>query len=84
MCVSPADVDEYTSLIGDVHVEVWVLSDGQSCTTATGKHNLITVATDASITAKDNSDGGVDVFDAGTNDRLGPVAFTVYNGELNP
>lgn len=73
-----SDVDEYASVY-EVHVEVWVLGDGQDCDTATGKHNTIIINTDVSITLQDSSDGGVDVFDVGTNNQIGSKSFTVYN-----
>ena len=84
MCVDTAeccfaDVDEYNSVY-QVRVELWVLSQGQSCTSATGKHNTISISSDSSVTLQDNPDGGVDVYDAGNNNVLQPKAFTIYNG----
>ena len=72
-------MDEYNS-VDQVKVEVWVLGDGQSCDTATGRHSTISIGSDSSISLKDSSDRGVDVFDAGTNNQLKPRAFTVYSG----
>ncbi|KAL0029892.1 hypothetical protein WJX77_006238 [Trebouxia sp. C0004] len=59
---------------------MWVLAAGQSCADATGVHNTISIGSDNSVTAKDNADGqGVDVFNAGTNNQLQGLAFTIYN-----
>lgn len=67
--------------IGEVHVEMWVLDEGQTCITATGKHQTIRIDSDVSVTAKDNSDEGVDVFDAGTNNNLKSKSFTINSGK---
>ena len=76
-----ADVDEYAT-VDQVRVEMWVLAAGQSCSDATGVHNSISIGSDNSVTAKDNADGqGVDIFNAGTNNQLQGVAFTIYNGK---
>ena len=65
-----------------MRVEMWVLAAGQSCADATGVHNTISIGSDDSVTVKDNADGqGVDVFNAGTNNQLQGVAFTIYNGK---
>ena len=77
-----ADVDEYKSVsVGEVHVEMWVLDEGQTCSTVTGKHQTIRVNSDVSVTAKDNSDESVDVFDTGTNNKLKSKSFTIYSGK---
>ncbi|KAK9830658.1 hypothetical protein WJX74_000940 [Apatococcus lobatus] len=73
-----SDVDEYKN-VDQVRVEVWVLEGGQSCDTATGQHGTITIRSDSSISLKDSSDQGVDVFDAGTSNQLKPRAFSVYS-----
>lgn len=78
-----ADVDEYSKLLGEVRVEVWVLADGQSCDTATGKHSTAAIDTDDSVTLQDNVDGqGVDVYNAGTNNQPAALGITVYSGKL--
>lgn len=75
-------MDEYLKILGEIHVEVWVLADGQSCDTATGKHSTAIIGTDDSITVQDNADGqGVDVYNAGTNNQLQALGITVYSGE---
>ena len=75
-----ADVDEYNT-VDQVRVEMWVLAAGQSCADATGVHNTISIGSDNSVTAQDNADGqGVDVFNAGTNNKLQGLAFTIYHG----
>jgi hypothetical protein len=73
-------VDEYSS-VDQVRVEMWVLAAGQSCADASGVHNTIRIDSDDSVTAQDNADGqGVDVFNAGNNNQLQGLAFTIYNG----
>ena len=75
-----ADVDEYNT-VDQVRVEMWVLAAGQSCADATGVHSTISIGSDNSVTAQDNADGqGVDVFNAGTDNKLQGLAFTIYNG----
>lgn len=54
-----------------MRVEYWVLGDGQNCDSATGKHSTAAIYSDDSMTTKDNADGqGVDVYNAGTNNKL--------------
>jgi len=67
--------------VDQVRVEMWVLAAGQSCADASGVHNTIRIDSDDSVTAQDNADGqGVDVFNAGNNNQLQGLAFTIYNG----
>lgn len=74
-----SDVDEYNT-VDQVRVEMWVLAAGQSCADATGVHSTISIGSDNSVTAQDNADGqGVDVFNAGTDNKLQGLAFTIYN-----
>ncbi|KAL3162673.1 hypothetical protein ABBQ38_008717 [Trebouxia sp. C0009 RCD-2024] len=74
-----SDVDEYTA-VDQVRVEYWVLGDGgQNCDTATGKHSTAAIYSDDSMTTNNNADGqGVDVYNAGTNNQLQGLSFTVY------
>lgn len=77
-------MDEYNKLIGwgdQVHVEVWIVQDGQTCETATALHETAIIQSDDSVTCNDNVDGqGVDVYNAGTDNVLQPLGITLYVG----
>lgn len=64
-----------------VNVELWVLREGEDCDRSTATHGTISVSSDHSVTLKDGDDGGVDVFDAGTDNKLKDKSLTIFTGK---